>query len=126
MDDWSTFVWNFCTQFSPIDPTADAEDGINNLKMQDNQHIVKYNVEFNRLTIHTGWDNGVLRHHYYSRLAEHIKDIMGQQGKPATLEAMKALAHSIDSHYWEQNHEKSCSGKNKSDNQDKPDNKNKA
>ena len=49
---------------------------------------------------------------------------MGQQGKPATLKAMKTLAHSIDSRYWERNHEKSCSGKNKSDNQDKPDNKN--
>ena len=63
-------------------------------------------------------------HHYYSRLAEHIKDVMGQQGKPATLKAMKTLAHSIDSCYWEQNREKSRSGKNKSDNQDKPDNKN--
>ena len=49
---------------------------------------------------------------------------MGQQGKPATLEAMKTLAHSIDSCYWEQNCKKSHSGKNKSDNQDKPDNKN--
>ena len=48
MDDWSTFVQNLCTQFGPIDPTTDTEDGINNL-MQDNQHIVKYNVEFNCL-----------------------------------------------------------------------------
>ena len=84
MDDWSAFVRNLRTQFGPIDPTADAEDSIDNLKMQDNKHIIKYNVEFNHLTIRTGWDDGILQHCYYSGLAECIKDIMGQQGKPAT------------------------------------------
>jgi hypothetical protein len=126
MDNWSAFVRTLRTQFGPIDPTADAEDGIDNLKMQDNQHIVKYNVEFNRLAIRTGWDDSVLRHRYYSGLAERIKDVMGQQGKPATLEAMKSLAHSIDSRHWERNREKSRAGKNKSDGNDKSDGKNKS
>ena len=85
MDNWSAFVRTLRVQFGPVDPTADAEDGIDNLKMQENQHIVKYNVEFNRLSICTSWDEGVLRHRYHSGLAERIKDIMGQQGKPATL-----------------------------------------
>ena len=40
---------------------------------------------------------------------------MGQQGKPPTLEAMKALAHSIDSWHWERHREKSRSNKNKPD-----------
>lgn len=123
MDNWSAFVRNLRTQFGPIDPTADAEDGIDNLKMQENQHIVKYNVEFTRLSIRTKWDESVLRHRYYSGLAERIKDIMGQQGKPATLEGMKTLAHSIDARYWERNREKSRAGKNKSDNPEKPDGK---
>ena len=126
MDDWSAFLRTLRVQFGPIDPTADAEDGIDNLKMQDNQHIVKYNVEFNRLAIRTGWDDGVLRHRYYSGLAERIKDVMGQHGKPSTLEAMKVLAHSIDSRYWERNREKSRSGKNKSEGNDKSDGKNKS
>lgn len=121
IDDWSAFVRTLRSQFGPIDPTADAEDGIDNLKMQDNQHILKYNVEFNRLAIRTGWDDGVLRHRYYTGLAERIKDIMGQQGKPASLDAMKTLAHAIDSRHWERLREKSRSGKNKSDNNDKPD-----
>ena len=43
---------------------------------------------------------------------------MGQQGKPFTLSEMRALAHSIDHHYWERQKEKSRGGK-KSD--DKPD-----
>ena len=121
MDNWSAFIHTLRIQFGPIDPTTDTEDGIDNLKMQDNQHILKYNVEFNHLAVHTGWDESVLHHCYGSGLVEHIKDIMGQQGKPPTLKAMKLLTHSISSHYWECLHEKSCSGKNKSDNQDKPD-----
>jgi len=121
ISDWSAFVRTLRLQFGPIDPTADAEDGIDNLKMQDNQKIVKYNVEFNKLAIRTHWDDGVLRHRYYSGLAERIKDIMGQQGKPATLEDMKTLAHSIDSRYWERLREKSRSGRSKSDNSDKSD-----
>ena len=116
MDSWPAFVRTLRNQFGPIDPTADAEDGIDNLKMKDTQRIVKYNVEFNRLSIQTGWDDSVLRHRYYSGLAERIKDIMGQQGKPATLEAMKTLAHCIDARHWERNREKSRTKKNKPDN----------
>jgi Ty3 transposon capsid-like protein len=123
MDNWSAFVRTLRTQFGPIDPTADAEDGIDNLKMQDNQRILKYNVDFNRFAIRTGWDDSVLRHRYYTGLAERIKDIMGQQGKPSTLEAMKTLAHSIDSRHWERIREKSRSNKSKSDTHEKPDNK---
>lgn len=124
IDNWSAFVRTLRTQFGPIDPTGDAESGIDHLKMQDNQRIIKYNVDFNRLAIRTGWDDSVLRHRYYTGLAERIKDIMGQQGKPSTLEAMKTLAHTIDSRHWERLREKSRSGKGKSDDKpDKPDNK---
>ena len=54
LDDWSTFIHILHTQFGPIDPTADAEDSIDNLKMQDNQLIFKYNIDFNRLAVQTG------------------------------------------------------------------------
>ena len=121
MDNWSAFVLTLRTQFGPIDPAGDAENSIDHLKMQDNQRIVKYNVEFNRLAIHTGWDENVLRHRYYTGLAERIKDIMGHQPKPATLDAMKLLAHTIDARHWERIREKSRSGKSKSD--DKADDK---
>ena len=74
--------------------------------MKDNQHILKYNIEFTRLATQTGWDDTVLRHCYYSGLADRIKDIMGQQGKPDTLDKMRILAHSIDARHWE----RVCSG----------------
>jgi hypothetical protein len=127
MDNWDAFVRNLRILFGPVDPTADAADSIDNLKMQDNQHIVKYNVDFSRLAIRTGWEDSVLRHRYYTGLAERIKDIMGQHGKPPTLESMKLLAHSIDARYWERQREKSRGGKSKSDSKpdksDKPDHK---
>jgi hypothetical protein len=107
LEDWSVFVNTLRTNFGPLDPTADAEDSLDNLKMRENQRILKYNVDFTRLAIQTGWTDGVLRHRYYAGLAERIKDVMGQQGKPATLAAMKVLAHSIDARYWERIREKS-------------------
>ena len=121
LEDWTEFIRTLRTQFGPIDPTGDAESGLDHLKMQDNQHLIKYNIEFNRLSVRTNWNDAVLRHRYYSGLAERIKDIMGQQGKPTTLEAMKTLAHQIDSRHWERLREKSRSGKSKSE--DKSDDK---
>ena len=109
LHDWSAFVCTLCTHLGLIDPIADAEDNNDNLKMSESHHIVKYNVKFNHLAVQKGWNSSVLRHQYYSGLAEHIKDIMGQQGKPSTLSTMKNLAHSIDSRYWERLHEKSHS-----------------
>src|SRR5271154_158113 len=120
LDDWSMFVRNLRTQFGPHDPTADGEDSIDNLKMRENQRILKYNVEFNRLAVQTGWNDSVLRHRYYSGLAERIKDVMGQQGKPPTLTEMKTLAQAIDSRLWERLREKS-----RSDNKSQPKSDNK-
>jgi hypothetical protein len=122
-DDWSEFLRVLRSQFGPIDPTADAEDNIDNLKMKDGQRILKYNIEFTRLATQTGWDDSVLRHRYYSGLAERIKDVMGQLGKPSTLEAMKNLAHSIDARHWERVREKSRSGSDKTNSNNSGNNK---
>jgi len=127
-DDWPEFLRVLRNQFGPIDPTADAEDNIDNLRMKEGQRILKYNIEFTRLATQTGWDDSVLRHRYYSGLAERIKDVMGQQGKPSSLNDMKILAHSIDARHWERVREKSRSGSDKthsnnSGNNNKPDKK---
>ena len=115
-DNWQEFISMLRTQFGPIDSTADAEDNIDNLKMKDNQRILKYNVEFNRLAVQTGWNDSILWHRYYSGLAEWIKDAMGQMGKPSALDDMQTLAHSIDACHWERIHERSRSGLDKNTN----------
>ena len=52
--DWEEFVKLLCSQFRPLNPTADAADSIDNLWMKDNQHILKYNIEFTCLATQTG------------------------------------------------------------------------
>jgi hypothetical protein len=123
LEDWPSFLRSLRSHFGPIDPIGDAEDSIDNLKMRENQQIVKYDVEFNRLAIRTGWNNTVLRHRYYSGLAERIKDIMGQQVKPSTLNDTKKLAYSIDARYWERLREKTRSDKSSSRSDNRSDNK---
>src|SRR5271155_2978718 len=123
LTDWSAFLRLLCSHFGPIDPVTDAEDAIDNLKMRENQRIVKYDVEFNRFAIKTGWDDAVLCHRYYSGLAERIKDIMGQQAKPTTLDNTRKLAHSIDSRYWERLREKNRSDKTNTTSDNRSDNK---
>ena len=59
-DDWSAFLCVLRNQFGPIDPTADAEDNIDNLRMKDNQRILRYNIEFTCLAIQIGWDDSIL------------------------------------------------------------------
>ena len=59
-NDWENFLRMLRSQFGPIDPTADATNRIDNLRMKDNQHILKYNIDFTCLTIQTGWDDSVL------------------------------------------------------------------
>ena len=123
LSDWSTFVQVLHTQFGSIDPTADAEDGLDSLKMHDNHYIVKYNVDFNHPAICTGWDDSVLWHCYYSGLVEHIKYTMGQVGKPSTLTELKTLTHSIDAHHWEHLCKKSHTEKPNQPNNNKSDKK---
>ena len=57
LDNLSAFVHTLHSQFGP---TVDAEDSIDSLKMQDNQCILKYNIDFNRLSIQTGWNDNIL------------------------------------------------------------------
>src|ERR1700678_3571949 len=123
LTDWSAFLRLLRSHFRPIDPVANAEDAIDNLKMRENQRIVKYDVEFNCFAIKTGSDDAVLRHRYYSGLAECIKDIMGQQAKPTTLDNTRKLAHSIDARYWERLREKNRSDKTNTKSDNRSDNK---
>ena len=47
LDDYSDFVSELRKNFGPHDPKGEAEANLENLRMHDNQHIVKYLVNFN-------------------------------------------------------------------------------
>ena len=70
MSDFSDFVGLLHSEFSPIDPTGEAEDLLDNFRMHDNQKLLKYNVEFQCLAIKTDWDECALRHRYYIGLPD--------------------------------------------------------
>ena len=60
MSDFSNFVGLLCSEFGPINPAGEAEDLLDNFRMRDNQKLLKYNVEFQRLAIKTDWDERAL------------------------------------------------------------------
>src|SRR6185369_2164516 len=80
-------------------------------KMRNNQKLLKYNVEFQRLATRTSWDESALCHQYYAGLPDRIKDILALQSKPKSLVELKAAAHTINTRYWECQQEKSHSDK---------------
>ena len=60
LDDYSDFVRELKNNFGPHDPEGEAEADLENLKMRDNQRIVKYLVDFNRLAAHVQWGDAAL------------------------------------------------------------------
>ncbi|KAG6326842.1 hypothetical protein ID866_12247 [Astraeus odoratus] len=57
MDDWTEFVIELQSTFSPHNPVADTENQLDHLQMKENQHI-----------------NNTLHHQFYSGLPDRIKD----------------------------------------------------
>ena len=101
LDNYSNFVGELKNNFGPHNPEGDAEADLKNLKMHDNQCIVKYLVNFNCLAAHVQWGDTTLHRQMYCRLPSCIKDKIAHVGKPNTLHELCSLAQSIDFHYWE-------------------------
>ena len=95
LDDYSDFVGELKNNFRPHDPEGEAKANLENLKMHDNQCIMKYLVDFNHLAAHVQWGDAALHRQMYRGLPSHIKDKIAHIGKPNT------LAQSIDSQHWE-------------------------
>ena len=60
LDDYSNKVRELKNNFGPHDPKGEAEANLENLKMRDNQCIVKYLVDFNLLAAHVQWGDATL------------------------------------------------------------------
>jgi hypothetical protein len=73
--------------------------------MKDNQHIVKYIVEFYRLAAEIHWDDKALCRRFYKNLPTRLKNEISRLGKPKTLREMRDLAQQIDHRYWEREDE---------------------
>ena len=74
LDDYSDFIGELKNNFGPHEPEGEAKANLENLKMHDNQHIMKYLVDFNCLAAHVQWGNATLHQQMYCRLPSCIKD----------------------------------------------------
>ena len=101
LNDYSDFVGELKNNFGPHNPKGEAEANLENLKMRDNQCIMKYLVNFNRLAACVQWGDATLHRQMYRGLPCHIKDEIACIGKPDTLHELHSLTQSINSQYWE-------------------------
>ena len=60
LNDYSDFIGELKNNFGPHDPKDEAKADLKNLKMHDNQHIMKYLVNFNCLGAHVQWGDTAL------------------------------------------------------------------
>ena len=97
LDDYSDFVGELKNNFGPHDPKGEAKADLENLKMRNNQCIMKYLVDFNRLAARVQWGDTALRQQMYHGLLSRIRDDIARVGKPNTLHELHSLAQSIDS-----------------------------
>ncbi|KAG6326637.1 hypothetical protein ID866_12452, partial [Astraeus odoratus] len=105
-DDYSEFVIELTTNFGPHNPVSDAKHQLDNLLMKDGSRINKYIVEFNCLAIQVcGYGEGTLRHMFYNRLPDRIKDEIACIGKPPCLVDLHTMAQGINTCYWERKSE---------------------
>jgi hypothetical protein len=130
VDDYDDFISELKTNFGPQDPEGEAEVDIEALRMRDNQKIVKYVIEFNRLRSQlSGYGNAALARAFYRGLPARIKNEFAHIEKPRLLSELIPVCQRIDGRYWEYEAErardKSSDNKNsrgdKSDRSDKSD-----
>ena len=60
LNNYSNFVGELKNNFGPHNPEGEAEADLKNLKMHDNQCIMKYLVDFNSLAARVQWGNAAL------------------------------------------------------------------
>ena len=109
MWDFPVFINELEANFGPHDPVGDAEKALNELSMKENSCIVKYNVEFWKLTSKLDWNKSALYARYFCGLPLCLRTEVLRGGKPTTLAALRLKAQDTDEIYWmmkeEANHE---------------------
>ncbi|KAG6327825.1 hypothetical protein ID866_11264 [Astraeus odoratus] len=93
--DYSEFIIELTTNFSPHNPISNAKHQLDNLLMKDV----------------CGYREGALHHMFYNGLLDRIKDEIVHVGKPSCLINLHTMAQGIDACYWEHKSEITCQNK---------------
>lgn len=103
---WIVFSELLESKFGSPNAVAEAETELDNLRMLDNQKIIKYDLAFDRITARLDWGERALYHQYYKGLPDRIKDAM-IHSRPDKLDLLIEVAHEYDYRHWERIFEKS-------------------
>ena len=111
MWDFAVFINELETNFGPHDPVRDAEKGLYSLRMKENSHIIKYNVEFWKLAARVSWNDAALRECYYRGLPLRLRTEVLRGGKPPTLALLRLKAQECNEVWWMQKEEATIEAK---------------
>ena len=98
---WTAFEYELKSTFGEPDPIALATLKLDNLTMKDSHDIARYNVDFNKYSTLTGFDQCMLHAKYYKGLAPCIKDTLIFAGCPNNLDELCTQAQELNLCYWE-------------------------
>ena len=103
MSDFERFITEVSENFGVDDPVSQACLTLDNLVMDPSKRISQYIADFNGSALLTGWDDGALRHRFWTGLPIRIRTKLAELpgGRPRTLLLMKHAAQNIDNVYWD-------------------------
>lgn len=102
ISDWTEFAIQLSLMFGIPDAIGNAEDELNNLKMDKDHTFSEHLVTFNRWAAQTDWNSSALRNALWRSLPRRLTDALAglQDGVPRSLALLKARAQTLDSNYW--------------------------
>ena len=103
--DWEVFEETLKTTFGEPNPVATTAHKLGNLTMRDGNHITRYNIDFNKYAVLTGFDKRALPTMYYKGFTPRIKDGLMYSSRPGTLRALQTQAQNLNLRYWERRDE---------------------
>ena len=79
--------------------------------MKSSDRVVQYMIHFNHLAFQLAWRDAALRHQFYRRLPDQLKDKMAKMGYENILMGICNAAQRLDQCYWTHKLEK-CQNSN--------------
>ncbi|KAF5364729.1 hypothetical protein D9757_012482 [Collybiopsis confluens] len=100
------FITELQENFGPFDPIGDAEESLNELRMDNSERVIGYNTKFNAYAALVDWNDSALRFVYRKGLAPRIKDDLKNITEHRNLRIFKTQIAELDNKYWKRVHER--------------------
>ncbi|KAF5346102.1 hypothetical protein D9757_014024 [Collybiopsis confluens] len=100
------FITELQENFGPFDPIGDAEESLNELRMDNSERVIEYNTKFNAYAALVNWNDSALQFVYRKGLAPRIKDDLKNITEHRNLRIFKTQIAELDNKYWKRVHER--------------------